>query len=204
MCNDSRTILHKSCHNPKNCQCAESRSLLLTIFILAPESTTNSLSSGSFFDAAGITHFSAGEQNVELVYVSLMKMFDLYFSKRWSFFSRILACRCVDCVNRILRIDPKILHRVFPGLFLFEKPMGPGLARGNPTVAQFSQQPQHSCRRCLFFCGNSSLSLAFCLVVHQPYDAGSNTYPRLYIPFLFCKNWHSEYSQGHRVQVLFK
>ena len=44
---------------------AESRSLLLTICIFAPESTTNSLSSRSFVDAAwsthGSTHSSAGK-----------------------------------------------------------------------------------------------------------------------------------------------
>ena len=37
---------------------------LLTICKLAPESTSNSLSSGSFVDAAGSTHSSAGKQNV--------------------------------------------------------------------------------------------------------------------------------------------
>ena len=36
-------------------------------------------------------------------------------------------------------------------------------------------------------CGNSSHSLAFYLVVRQPYDAGTNTYPQHCIPFLFCK-----------------
>ena len=45
---------------------AESRSFLLTLCIFAPESTTNSLSSRSFVDAAGRTHFSAGEKNVVL------------------------------------------------------------------------------------------------------------------------------------------
>ena len=40
---------------------AESRSRLLTMCMLAPESTTYSLSSGSFVDAAGSTHSSAGE-----------------------------------------------------------------------------------------------------------------------------------------------
>ena len=54
---------------------AELRSFLLTICILAPESTTNYLSSGSFVDATGSTHSSAGEWNIalllffELVYV---------------------------------------------------------------------------------------------------------------------------------------
>ena len=66
------------------------------------------------------------------------------------------------------------------------------------------QQSLHSCRRFLFFCENSGLSLAFCLVVHQPYDAGTNTYPGL---TLFGENRHSggcQYSQSDRVQVSFK
>ena len=40
---------------------AELRSFLLTICKLPPESTTNSISSGSVVDAAGSTHSSAGE-----------------------------------------------------------------------------------------------------------------------------------------------
>ena len=45
---------------------AELRSFSLTICILALDSTTNSLSLGSFVDAAGSTHSSAGEKNVAL------------------------------------------------------------------------------------------------------------------------------------------
>ena len=63
--------------------------------------------------------------------------------------------------------------------------MLPSFARHNPSEIQFSQE--HSCRRSLFFCGNSSLSLAFCLVLHQPYDAGTNIYPGLCSPLLFCE-----------------
>ena len=40
---------------------AEVKSFLLILCILAPESTTSSLSSGSFVDAAGSTHSSAGQ-----------------------------------------------------------------------------------------------------------------------------------------------
>ena len=40
---------------------AELKSLLLTMCILVPRSTAHSLSSGSFVDAAGSTHSSAGE-----------------------------------------------------------------------------------------------------------------------------------------------
>ena len=47
---------------------AESRSLLLTICRLAPESSTNSLSSGCLVDAAGKIHSSEGEWNVALSY----------------------------------------------------------------------------------------------------------------------------------------
>ena len=47
---------------------ADLRSFLLTMRILAPESTTNSLSSGSFKDAAGSTHSSAGKQNAALTF----------------------------------------------------------------------------------------------------------------------------------------
>ena len=45
---------------------AEFRSFLLTTCMLAPESTTNSLSSGFIVDAAGKTHSSEGESNVAL------------------------------------------------------------------------------------------------------------------------------------------
>ena len=45
---------------------AELRSFLLTICMLAPESTTNTLSSGFIVDAAGKIHSSEGEWNVAL------------------------------------------------------------------------------------------------------------------------------------------
>ena len=54
-------------------------------------------------------------------------------------------------------------------------------------------------------CGNSCLSLAFCLVLHQPYDTRTNT--GFASPFLVLENWHSggcQYSQGVRVQVPLK
>ena len=57
----------------------------------------------------------------------------------------------------------------------------------NPIGVQCSQLPQHFCRRFLFFCKNSNLSLAFYLVVSQPCKAGTNTYPRLYIVLQFCE-----------------
>ena len=65
--------------------------------------------------------------------------------------------------------------------------MTPSPARHNPPEIQFPQEPLHVCRRFLFCFGNDRSFSAFCLVVRQPYDAGTNTYPLLYIPFLFCK-----------------
>ena len=44
---------------------AELRSFLLTICMLAPESTTNSVSSGFIVDAAGKLHLSLDEKNVD-------------------------------------------------------------------------------------------------------------------------------------------
>ena len=76
--------------------------------------------------------------------------------------------------------------------------MTPSLARRNPIVVHFSQQRQHFCRRLLFLCGNGSLSLAFCLVVHQLYDAGTNTCHRLCNPFLFCKIDTREDANTHK------
>ena len=54
---------------------AESRSFSLTICILALESTTNSLSSGSLAEALGRTHFSASEKNVALSFALSLFIF---------------------------------------------------------------------------------------------------------------------------------
>ena len=54
---------------------AEFMSFSLTMCILAPESTTNSLSSGSLAEALGRTHFSAGEKNVALSFALSLLMF---------------------------------------------------------------------------------------------------------------------------------
>ena len=61
--------------------------------------------------------------------------------------------------------------------------MLPSLARRNTIVVKFS----HHCRRFLFFFGNSSLSLASCLVVRQPYDAGTNTFRHFSARFTFME-----------------
>ena len=81
--------------------------------------------------------------------------------------------------------------------------MLPSLARRNTIVVQFS----HYCRRFLFFLVNSSLSLASCLVVRQPYDAGTNTYHLLSNPFHFYRvgtQAGANIHKGVRVQVPFK
>ena len=72
---------------------------------------------------------------------------------------------------------------------LFDKPVLPSLARRNPTEMQFFTIAT------AFLLSLSLLSweqkpLAFCLVVHQPYDAGTNTIPRLYIPSREDANIH--------------
>ena len=101
----------------------------------------------------------------------------------------------VTCLTQ-RRLSEPVLFELVPGLFawgfpgtvvLFENPMFPSHARHNPIVVQFSQQPQHFCRRFLFFCRTGSSFSACCLVVRQPCDAGTNACPRLYIPFLFCR-----------------
>ena len=157
---------------------AELRSFLLTMCILAPESTTNSLSSGSFVDAAGEYPFFSGREECclvfffELVYVfgevpclasgaslfsvslflgpvlnfhgvgtSQMRIFDLYFSKRWSFLfphTCLTERRLSESFSSNRSQD--FLHRVSPGLFAsFENPGTPSPARHNPSEIQFSQ-----------------------------------------------------------------
>ena len=76
--------------------------------------------------------------------------------------------------------------------------MLPSLASNNPIVVQFSQQPLHVCRRFLFCFGNCRPFSAYCSLVRQPHDAGTNTYPLLYIPFLFQKNDTREDANIHK------
>ena len=116
---------------------AELRSLLLTTCILAPESTTNYLSSGSFVDAPGVP-IPPGESRMQpCLFLWACKCFEqdskpcfqslhgtlpqiswrrdfadedfltCTFPSDRPFFFRILAWRIVDCVNRTRRIDPK-------------------------------------------------------------------------------------------------
>ena len=56
------------------------------------------------------------------------------------------------------------------------------------------------CHRFLFFWRNCRSFPVFYSVVHQPYGARTNTYPRLYIPFQVLK----KLTLGTRVQVPFK
>ena len=76
------------------------------------------------------------------------------------------------------------MHRVSPGLF---SSLGNECIRvlrdATQIVVQFPQWPQRLCPHFLFFLG-SSLSSAIYLVVHQPYDAGTDTHPELATCFL--------------------
>ena len=53
---------------------AEFKSFLLIMCIVAPESTTNSLSSGQRFDGAGRHQFSEGEKNAALFFYFHFRM----------------------------------------------------------------------------------------------------------------------------------
>ena len=64
--------------------------------------------------------------------------------------------------------------------------MHPNLVIHNPIVIHFSQQPQHSCRRFLFFLGCCSFSASY-LVVHQPCNAETDTCLQPYNPFHFYR-----------------
>ena len=121
------------------------------------------------------------------VETSTMRNFDLYFPSD-PFFSRILAWRTVDWVNRTFPIGSKtICTWLLRDSLPWETSASESCETQPNCGKKISLQPLHYCRRFLFFCGNSSLSLIFCLVVHQPDDAGTNTYPWLHTQFLFCK-----------------
>ena len=78
-----------------------------------------------------------------------MRIFDLYFSKRWSFLfpDTCLTWRRLEWIVFIESV-PRLFAPGFPGtVFHFEKLMLPSLSRRNPSEIQFSQQPHHSCRR---------------------------------------------------------
>ena len=162
---------------------AESMSFSLTKNILALESTTIFLSSGSLAEAFGRTHY-AGEKNVAFVLrfelvnmsskirslalctsllsfslfmgpvlkfhsvgTSLMSMFDIYFSKWWSFFVP----------------DARVTWR--------------GLSESNTL----------NCVQDFLHCVSPKLFRSFYLVVHQPWSEGTNTCLLTYNPFSFCK-----------------
>ena len=73
---------------------AELRSRLLTICILAPESTTKSLSCSSFVDAASSTPFLCGR--VECTFVVLFKLVNVFLQK---FHALLQAHRCCLSVS---------------------------------------------------------------------------------------------------------
>ena len=80
------------------------------------------------------------------------------------------------------------LHRFSPGLFSSLRNQCFRVLR-DATQLWYNFHNSHSILVVAFssLVGKSSLSSAFCLVVHQPYDAGTNTCPRLCSPFLHCK-----------------
>ena len=86
--------------------------------------------------------------------------------------------------------------------------MLPSLARRNPIVVQISQQPQHSCRHFLFFCGNRWPFFGFLFSCSSTLWCGNKKLiPGFASPFLFCKigtRAECQHSQSDRVQVLFK
>ena len=85
-------------------------------------------------------------------------------------------------------------------------PLLPSLARRNPTVVQFVQQPQHSCRRFLFLIGTGNSFEPFRSDVRQACTE-IVTYVLLHNPILFCRRDNQDDTnthEGHLVQVPFQ
>ena len=105
---------------------------------------------------------------------------DIYFSLRWSFLFLDTCLTLRRFSEPYFRIDPKTLcvgfHR--DCLPLWETNASDS-RETQPNCGTIFKIATRSCRRFLFFCEKSSLSLAFCLVVHQPYDAGTHLSPAL-------------------------
>ena len=186
---------------------AELRSFWLTRCILAPGSTTNSLSSSSFIDVTGNTHSSGLVFLFELVFLARFHVLPrahrscLSLSSRdqssnfrawglrwWgiltcicpsdgSFFSPILARRSVDCVNRTRRIGPKTFCIGFPYRFQWFRVLR------QTTQLWYNSHTSYS-TFVVVFRFESSFS-AFYLVVLQPCSAGTDTSPLLCIPIQF-------------------
>ena len=73
---------------------------------------------------------------IALVFQSLLEICPL--------FSRTLAWRSVDCLNRNRRIDPKTFRLGFSDTSFFSEVLAArSLARRNPVKVQFSQELQH-------------------------------------------------------------
>ena len=182
---------------------AELRAFLLTICMLAPESTTNSLVSGFIVDAVGKIHSSVGEKNVAFsfplksprvsagtslvsfnlslrsvlelhsVWTALMRKFDLYFIHRWTF---VFSNVCMTYrSSSVVELIPKLWC---PSVHSLQTVAARRPAMHNPTVAHFSQQLLHFCHH---------PSSAFYLVVPQPSSAETSTLCRIYIPILTFK-----------------
>ena len=83
---------------------------------------------------------------------SLMRNFDLFFPSDGLLFSRTLAWRIVNCVNRTRRIDPKTLRlAVFPILLAVRKSWWLWVLRDtSQSWYSFSQWLQHVCLRFSF------------------------------------------------------
>ena len=91
-------------------------------------------------------------------------------------------------MNRFLRIGPKTFASGFPGLVcLFENPTTPSLARHNTSERHILTLGTAFLSSLSLFLVNGRSFSAFCLVVRQPYDAGTNTYPLPYIPIRFYR-----------------
>ena len=90
-------------------------------------------------------------------------------------------------MNRILRIGPKtFLQRVSPGLFASLRHQRIRVLR-DATQLWYNFHNCHSILVVAFssLLGKVAFLWLFCVVVHQPYDAGTNICPRLYIPIRF-------------------
>ena len=110
-----------------------------------------------------------------------------------------------------MHTSPGIHYKLFPPALLLTRPEVPILPRASRMWSQdflhrvsLFENPvtlsltRHYPSEFLFIFGEWSLYSGFCLVVHQPYDAGTNTYLLLHIPIRFC-----QYSSVYRVQIPF-
>ena len=207
---------------------AELRSLLLFICILAPESTTNSLSSGTFVEcpffrgrvecslvlffelvsvfgkvpclALGASQlycslFLRSVLKLHSVGTSLMRNFDIDFSQRWS--SVFLDTR--KTWRRLSESYHLNWFQDFCIRFHRDTPLWEtSESESCDTRASESCDTQPNCDTLFtiataflstlsLLCGNSRLSLAFCLVVHEPHVAGTKLITGFATRFIFVE-----------------